>query len=283
MKGIIKAVSLDIEGCLTELGGGRVPWPTQKIALLASFLSLVRSIMGIQFFINSGRQAPFTEAVLQALGLVSSSIPSIAENGAVLYFPETKVWKPNPAITEKKEMAFREVERKLAEIVAELGGVQELGKNFSFSTNPPPGMSIEDYFKFIQEALLKIEVMEQVEVTHSQSAIDITIKGVNKKSGLKFWCRETGIKLEELAGIGDSWGDFPVLEVVGMPMCPSNATDDVKKLVRKRGGYISCHNTALGVMDCVARLSKHSFIQKTSDKIIWDFLLHHPIELYSSV
>ena len=281
MEKIIKAVSIDVEGCVTEPGGSRVPWPIQKMALLAPFLKLVKSVMGIRFFLNSGRQAPYIEAVLQALGLIAS-MPSIVENGAAIYFPDPKAFKLNPAITEEKLLAFQEVKKTLIKIMVGLDGLQELGKDFSFSTIPPVGMTIAEYFGFFRQELLKQAGVEKViEMTHSQSAVDFTIKRVNKRTGLKFWCQETGIKLEELAGIGDSRGDLPVLEVVRMPMCPSNATKDVKELVRARGGYVSYQQTTLGVIDCVAHLTTQDpFIQETSKQIIRYFLLRHPIELY---
>jgi len=278
---IIEAVSLDIEGCVTGRGARREAWSIRRMTYLASILLSVRNEMGIRSFLNSGRPQPYVEAVLQALGLVVFSTPSVFENGSGLYFPDTRAFKRNPNITEEKFLAFQEVKKALEKITAELGGVRELGKEFSFSTNPPDGMVITEYFNLFQEPLKQSEAGEAVEANHSQSALDFTIKGVNKQTGLEFWCQETGIKLEQLAAIGDSRGDLSVLKIVGLPMCPSNAIDEVREMVKARKGFISYYQSNLGVIDCVAFLAKKNpLIQNTKDKIIMDCLLHSPTELY---
>lgn len=253
MKKLVKAVSLDIEGCITSSGGGKQSWPTEMMFYLACLLLSAKARMGIQFFVNSGRGGQYVEAVLQALELVVYSTPSIFENGSGIYFPDTKDFMLNPAITDEKLSAFQEIKKVLIKITAELDGIQELGKDFSFSASKPVGMSITEYFKLFRQKLLKQAGIEKtIEMTHSQSSADFTVRGVNKQTGLEFWCRKTGIKLEELAAIGDSRGDLPVLKIVRLPMCPSNSTDDVVKLVRDRGGYVSCYQATLGVVDCIA-------------------------------
>jgi len=256
----IKAVSLDWENCCGE--GKNIPWSTQKIAQLATALRLLSQTTGMRFFLNTGRPVPYMEAALQALGTVTNT-PSIAENGSILYYPETGRYKINPAITPKKLVTFREITGKLEEIVMKKGGIKELGKEFSFSTNPPRSISVEDYFRLIRSEIMKInkDIWQSAEITHSQSAVDITIKDVNKESGLKFWCQSEGLDVSELAGLGDSRGDWPVLKKVTLPMCPANATPETKKLVRKRGGYISSFPTTLGVIDAIGYLSNQESVR----------------------
>jgi len=263
----IKAISLDWENCCGE--GKNIPWPTRKIAQLAGTLRLLSQTTGMRFFLNTGRPVPYMEAALQALGIVTNT-PSIAENGSVLYYLETGEYKINPAITSKKLAAFRKITGKLEKIALKKGGIKELGKDFSFSTNPPRSVSIEDYFSFIRSEIIKInkDAWQSVEITHSQSAVDITIKDVNKESGLNVWCQSEGLDVSELAGLGDSRGDWPVLRKVALPMCPANATPETKKLVKERGGYISSFPMTLGVIDSIGYLSSDKSVRVYTDNIL---------------
>ena len=264
---MIKAISLDWENTCST--GKNLPWPTYKLGDLSQILQILRETEGISFFLNTGRSAPYAEAALQSLGIMTN-MPSIAENGAVLYYPAVGNFKRNSAITDEKITVFKNLENKLDELAAKLGGLKELGKAFSFSTNPPRGMVIEGYFQQIKSGINQLgeSLWGAIEITHSQSAVDITIRGVNKQSGLEFWCQDQGIGIDELAGVGDSRGDWPVLEIVALPMCPANATPETKKLVQKRGGYISPLPTTLGVIDCVVFASQNKIIKKAANKII---------------
>lgn len=156
-------------------------------------------------------------------------MPSIFENGAAIYFPDTKKFKINPVINKEKSLVFQEVKKTLIKITTELGGIQELGKDFSFSSSIPVGMNIPEYFEIFRKKLLQqTRVGEVIEVMHFQFAVDVTIKGVNKRTVLGFWCQETSANFEELVAISDNRGDPSVLEVAKIPMCPNNATKNVK-------------------------------------------------------
>src|SRR3989338_3248824 len=205
---MIKAISLDWENTCST--GKNLPWPTYKLGDLSQILRMLWEMEGVSFFLNTGRSAPYAEAALQSLGIMTN-MPSIVENGAVLYYPATGNFKRNPAITDEKITVFKNLENNLDELAAKLGGLKELGKAFSFSTNPPPGMVIEGYFQQIKLGINQLgeSFWEAIEITHSQSAVDITIRGVNKQSGIEFWCQDQDIGIDELAGVGDSRGDCP--------------------------------------------------------------------------
>jgi len=280
---VIKAISIDWENTCSS--GKNLPWPTHKLGDLSHILRIFWEIKGISSFLNTGRPAPYAEAALQALGTVIN-IPSIAENGAILYYPKTGDLKINPAITHEKKTAFAKIKDQLDELVVKLDGLKEFGKEFSFSTNPPPGMTIEDYFHQIKSGVenkLGEVIWDATEITFSQSAVDITIKGINKQTGLEFWCNEQGIKVEELAAIGDSRGDWPVLKTVALPMCPANATPETKELVKKRSGYVSLFPTTLGTIDCIAYLSRNRFVRTCADRVICEWKFRHPIELTANL
>ena len=136
-------------------------------------------------------------------------VPHIVENGSVFYIPKTGEWHTNTRITSGTIRQLKEVEGRLKEYTDTLGIFIELGKAFSCSVRPPAGVLMEDFFQDIY-ALCNTE---GIEITHSNSAVDITITGVNKGSGMREWCEKTGIGLERVAAIGDSDGDLPVLRM----------------------------------------------------------------------
>lgn len=275
----IQAISIDWEGCCAEPGGGHVPWPIQKQLKLAQLLLKLWQETGIWFIINSGRQAPYIEAALQALGIITDK-PSICENGSILYYPLSRKFLVNPVITPEKASSFLEVRQKLAKLVETLNGKRELGKEYMFSTSPPDGMDIETYYREVKERVRKYE---SIETTHSQSAVDITVSGVNKGSGFQFWLKETGLSPEEVAGIGDSRGDWAVLEKLALPMGPVNATLETQLIIKKQGGYVSPYPTVQGVIDCVAQTTKNPRVKKFAEEIILGISKTIPVEDYTSL
>jgi hydroxymethylpyrimidine pyrophosphatase-like HAD family hydrolase len=87
-------------------------------------------------------------------------------------------------------------------------------------------MTIEEFFVAVKQSLLNYSNL--IVITHSKSAVDITPKGIDKASGVRFLSERTGIPLDEMLGIGDTQGDLPMLKIVGLPAAPSNASDDVR-------------------------------------------------------
>ena len=96
-------------------------------------------------------------------------------------------------------------------------------------------------------------------MTHSTTAVDITPNGANKGSGLKFAVKKSDIGIENVLYIGDTRGDFPAFEVAGYIACPSNATEECKKLVRSKNGYISSSANAKGLTDIISHFTGFEF------------------------
>ncbi len=241
----IELIVSDWEGCVAEPQGGRVPWPSRKLADLAAIIQQIEA----PFVLCTGRQLPYTEAAVQEIGSLVD-IPSIAENGAVLYFPKTKKVLLNPLITPEVQEKLNEVRRKAFKLIDSLGGNREYGKEFAVTLNPPPGVSIQQFYRYVYQQLS--EFSEIIEINHSRAAIDITPKGVNKGSGVKFLAEVTGINLANVIAIGDAQGDLAMLREVGHPTCPANADQCVKDISE----YVSPYRTTDGVIDII-----HHFLE----------------------
>ncbi len=57
---------------------------------------------------------------------------------------------------------------------------------------------------------------------------DVTAHGVNKQEGILQWLRHTGLKREEVVGVGDGYNDIPMLNAVGLKIAMGNGVEDVK-------------------------------------------------------
>jgi HAD superfamily hydrolase (TIGR01484 family) len=245
----IKLIASDWEGTITESGGGRVPWPSDDIDKLANIMDEMRTdIEYPPFVLNTGRQAPYVEAALQAVHAFWEGYPSICENGCIFYYPTTKEFLIHP-IAEDIEDEIPHIRKSTFEIIKRVTGVEEpikkygeLGKEYSISVSPPEG-KVEWIYGILKEELAKFE--EIIEITHSKSAVDITPKGVNKGSALDYLSKLTSIPIENMLGIGDSHGDIKSLERTGISAAPSNATEEIKNIVK----YVSPYPTTRGVID----------------------------------
>ena len=58
--------------------------------------------------------------------------------------------------------------------------------------------------------------------------LEIANKNINKGKTLRQLGELTGIGMEEMIAVGDSYNDIPLLEVVGMPVAVSNANEEIK-------------------------------------------------------
>jgi hypothetical protein len=232
----IKEVVVDIEGCLTT--NKKQPIDTGTLSKIHAYCELARRGERPPIVLCTGRPQPYAEAIIQTLDAFFPGFPSVVENGCFLYDPVDDVLIPNPAIVgkEKDLRAVRDflVGRLVATRLAKI----EPGKELCISLNPFLGQTVEELFR-LTLATLSEEMKALVFITHSSSAVDITPKGVDKASGLEFLSRRTGITFAEMIGIGDTAGDFPMLELVGHPACPGNAKPEVIELVKRRGGYVA--------------------------------------------
>jgi hypothetical protein len=249
MDNSIRLIICDVEGCLTV--NKKQPIDVGTLVKIQAYCELARRGEKPPLVLCTGRPQPYAEAIIQHLDAFFPNFPSVVENGCFLYDPVEDVLIPNPAIA-GREAELRRVKDFILTNLARISKL-EPGKELCISLNPIGIMSVEELFQEIQKTLPP-ELRELVFITHSSSAVDITPQGVNKATGVEFLSRRTGVKLEDMLGIGDTAGDFLMLNVVGKIACPANAKQEVIDLVRHRNGYVANSPNTLGV---------------------WEILLHH--------
>lgn len=241
---MIKLIVCDIEGCLTP-GKGR-PLNLDALAAIRHYnLESKKQEQIPPITLCTGRSLPYVEAMMQA---IEGYIPAISENGAGLYYPAEDEYQLHPLITPQTKKQMAEAKNVIHEYIIDYCKAKfEWGKDFVISINPPPNILIEEFFKIVQGTLRRHNI--DLNITHSASAVDITPKGIDKFSGLQLLLKKLEISPEDVAGIGDTRGDFPILKNVGFSACPSNATNEVKKIVN----YVSDYENGDGVVDIIKR------------------------------
>lgn len=84
--------------------------------------------------------------------------------------------------------------------------------------------------------------------------VDYLFQGIkDKKSVLERLCSDLGLKLENVAYLGDDINDLLVLESVGFSACPSSAPEYIKnvvnKVLEKKGGEGVFREFVEGIID----------------------------------
>ncbi|HRX53190.1 MAG TPA: HAD family hydrolase [Verrucomicrobiales bacterium] len=198
----------------------------------------------------TGRQIPYLECVAQLMNAFFPGFPSIAENGSFLYDVARNEVFINPRITDRSRGILNAVKKRTDEFIAISGARKEYGKEVCISLNPPAGCSISAFYKEIGCELE--DFAEEINITHSASAVDITPNGIDKASGLRFLSQKTAIPVTAMLGIGDTLGDLPFLKVVGVPTGPANASVDVQNIAH----FISSTEGPVGVAEILRRYTE---------------------------
>lgn len=224
---MIKLFVTDIDGCLAE---PYAPFDMKYLGLLAE-RTAAAGLVGDRddlpaISICSGRSYPYVEAMCQLLGC---RVPVLFESGAGMFDREkaTCTWHPK-ATTDVRKQVDR-VRLFMERLVA------------------GTGMSM-DYAKAMQAALVGTDPEELRDAAQAISAwvgdnapdfetfttdvsIDVVPRWLTKREGLLWLGEHVGVRLEEMAYIGDTNGDIGALSAVGLSFAPANAVPEVKDVV----------------------------------------------------
>lgn len=217
---------------------------------------------GVPVGFCTGRDRNYVECAAFVVGLPNSWC--IIESGVVLFNPATKEMRLNPALTPEVLKIFERLHGKMVpRILAKFPQLFEYQNRvqITFERNYGVRDSIEMFFEAVKAELKDLEDQGLLKVRHSRIAVDISPVGsdgmpIDKASGARFYAATMGVELSQILGIGDSAGDFPMMELVGYVGCPSNARDACKEFVRQRGGHISPYPYAQGVTDIIHNFTK---------------------------
>jgi hydroxymethylpyrimidine pyrophosphatase-like HAD family hydrolase len=246
----IRLILTDIEGCLMPAERGVAC--LGDLAPIAAYCDAARRDSALPpLVLCTGRQIPYAECVAQVIGAFFPGMPSVVENGAFLYDIARGELIPSPAITAEALAQTREVREDVDRLLARVGGERERGKEVCISLNPPAGTSVEQLHEVVTEELARWA--DAVAITHSRSAVDITPLGVDKGSAIENLAAVTGIPTGAILGIGDTRGDLPMLEKVGIAAAPANASPEVRGCAQ----YTATQPGPAGVAEILREFTQH--------------------------
>jgi len=247
----IKLILIDIDDCLLPTDGNFYPEYFAGLPEIAHYVEKANRGKIPQIGFCTERDRNYVEATAFSVGRPNSW--SVIESGIALFNPTTKEMLINESLSLEVRTAFETLRRerlphileKFPDLFEYPGNMINIALERKYGVNLP----VEEYYKAARIKLSDLERQDLITIHPSRIAIDISPPGIDKASGIRFLAKTTGISPNQMLGIGDSKGDFPMLNLVGLVGCPSNALEECKELIQKKGGYISPHQYARGVAD----------------------------------
>jgi hydroxymethylpyrimidine pyrophosphatase-like HAD family hydrolase len=236
----VRLAVVDVDGCLTP--GEAQDWNWRALRALQHQNQRARRGEAIPAItLCTGRQEPYVEALMQAIG---AFLPGIYENGCGLYLPDRYRFVEHPSITAETRRALADAKAIVQrEVIAPRLGHFQPGKEVSLTLYPLPGTSVSDLLVAVRGIFAAHGPRFTVQA--SVSCVDVTPAGIDKGTGVRWLSEETGIPLRRMGGIGDSASDLTFLRLVGHSAAPANATPEVKAAV----GLTSAYKNGDGVVD----------------------------------
>lgn len=222
---LVKLFLADIDGCLAA---PYEPYDLDGFLTLKTLAHRAGSDPTVPHLgICSGRSYAYVEAVAQALDLRG---PALFESGGGRFDLSAARIRWSPALT--------------PEVESQLHAVRDF---FHTEVMPSTGLSF-DYGKRAQAGVVSTDEDEVVHwsavvdrhvrahypdlaVHPTAVSIDVVPYALTKRVAMEVVAEQEGLRLDELAFIGDTGGDIGALEVVGVSFAPENAQAEVKAAV----------------------------------------------------
>jgi phosphoglycolate phosphatase (TIGR01487 family) len=231
----IKAFAIDIDGTLTENGGGMIHLPAiQNLRTLEQ--------LGYRIIYVSGRSS--MEAYILSVFGGTTKI-AVGENGGVgtisptehiLLGNKEKCIAGYNILTSKIEnVKMKNVFNRMTEIVLERTFDIHKGK------------------KILKESNLELDLYD------SKYSFHINNKGVNKATGLSKALEILKIKPSETVTIGDSETDIPLFEICGFSIALNHSDKDVKS----KANYVVSSNEGKGLVEALDYIALNFFGKNT--------------------
>ena len=246
---VIRVFVTDLDGCMT------VPFETPHWPVYTQIRALqLQSVDDPNIppmSICTGRPMPYAEAQAQFLGI---RLPFVFESGGGLYDLITNTLTWNPIVTEALK-ADIDVIRSWAqcEIFPNfLGAIPEFAK-FTDVGLIHRDSSVIDHIYALSTAEIAAN-FPLFEVHKTDVSVNIIVKEANKGRGLELLSETLNIPLDQMAYIGDSSGDIPGLERVGMAFAPQNAQPEVKEASH----HVTESDATFGVLEAYHWIIQHN-------------------------
>lgn len=226
---MIKLFISDIDGCLSEPFQPYALGSLQTLAAYAAEAGAAGQTARPAVTLCSGRPAPYVEAMAQALGL---QVPVLFEAGAGMYDPVAARYAWHPDLSAELVAQIEAVARWIVQHV-----IPGTAMTFDHTKRTQAGLIGPD----AGEVLAAMDALEAfvtanypaLRVVHTPVSVDVLPRILTKQQGVAWLAAHLGLRLDEIAFIGDTHGDLDALMVVGHSFAPANAIAEVRQAVQR--------------------------------------------------
>lgn len=238
---MIRLVLADVDGCLTA-GEGR-PIDLGVLASIAATNASSRDDDAVPAVaLCTGRPAPYVEVLVQE---IAAYRPSLFENGAGLVEMEPYRFLAHPRIDAGVVRTFRTAMEALDDVLVATGrATWQPGKSYTATLYPADG-DVHALWLAARDLL-----GDGFYVDEGVECINLMPAGIDKGAGVEWLAEETGLRLDEIAGVGDADSDLVFLDRVGFSAAPANATAGV----RARVDHVAASRCGEGLLEIVDRI-----------------------------
>ena len=232
-------VFIDIDGCITP--GKNKSIPAKDIVDLQIALENMSDYF--DYVIVTARPAAYAEAIVQTLGLMDEEKHkhAVCESGCVAHLFGSDTYVVSEHVNQDKLSDF---ENNLRHLQDAYSFTMEDGRKRTITLLAKGEQTLPGLEKIIGQLLPK-----GLNMHVSAGGIDIMPENVDKAEAIKKLQKKLKFSLKNSISIGDSGGDLPLMDIIGHPSCPTNASDNVKELVKKKRGFESKKEAGQGVVD----------------------------------
>nr|MDO8087288.1 HAD hydrolase family protein [Candidatus Sigynarchaeum springense] len=243
IKELIKAVIVDIDGVLTSKVFGQ-PLDLESLNQISEISKKHMTDPAIPMIVlNTGRDLNHTELMAKVLDafhyfIIEAGAALVSVHGAQINY------KFHPSITKDTLKQFDSLQEGFLDAHPQYRKYLQHGKRYMITFLFDEGDAMKslcavDLKKFIDKAYPFV-------IDEGHNFINITFPNVNKGTGLELlFQNNTELTRENIAGIGDSTGDWEFLKLCAFSACPANGSD----LLKERCNYIAIGSEARGALE----------------------------------
>jgi len=243
-KSAVGYLLMDVDGCLIEGGLETVvnrktleEWSEENFDSIELFRQNIKSLKdkGIKVGLSTGRGLEFSKRLINIFFPDEFQVrldESVVEGGLIIYDDETKNYEIASNVDKVSADLLQKNRDKIIQFGESLGGVLEEGKFLGVSFNSPvnnEGKRDTDKFRDLLKEKMDKYLVDNLIITNSSTAVDITPKGVDKMTAM-----ESLIGNEGVIYLGDGKNDETSMKNIRVKinLAPGNSHKDIKDFIR---------------------------------------------------
>ncbi|MFA5532414.1 MAG: HAD hydrolase family protein [Candidatus Shapirobacteria bacterium] len=246
-KSTVGYLLMDVDGCLIEGGLETVvnrktleEWSEENFDSIELFRQNIKSLKnkGIKVGLSTGRGLEFSKRLINIFFPDEGGVrmdKSVVEGGLIIYDDETKNYEIASNVDKVSTELLQKNRDKIIQFGESLGGILEEGKFLGVSFNSPvnsEGKRDTDKFRDLLKEKMDKYLVDNLIITNSSTAVDITPKGVDKMTAM-----ESLIGNEGVIYLGDGKNDETSMKNIRVKinLAPGNSHKDIKDFIRTSG------------------------------------------------